>query len=178
VATSKPHLRYKAQTPRERTLTIHLISIEKTIKAAVLLIVGFKLLTLVGQDLHSWASDFVTGHGIDVGNRYVQAALERLVGVTGGQIVTSAVVAIVYSGVLLIEATGLWLQKRWAEYLTSISTALLIPLEVYELYERFTWVRISILSINMFIVWYLFTRLRDEKKEVIQMVDASEVQTA
>ena len=163
--TSKPHLRYKAQTPRQRTLTIHLISIEKTVKAVLLLIVGFKLLTLVGQDLHTRASDFVTRHGIDVGNRFVQAALARLIGVSGGQIITYAVVAIFYSVVLLVEATGLWLQKRWAEYLTSISTALLVPLEVYELYERFTWVRITILAINIFIVWYLFTRLRDEKAE-------------
>ena len=178
MSATKPHLRYKAQTPRERTLTIHLISLEKTVKAVILLIVGFKLLTLVGQDLHTWASDFVTRHGIDVGNRFIQAALERLVGVTGGQMVTYAVVAIVYAAVLLVEAAGLWLQKRWAEYFTSISTALLIPLEIYELYERFTWVRIAILAINIFIVWYLFTRLQDEKKEGVEIVDESEVQPA
>ena len=40
-----------------------------------------------------------------------------------------------------------------------------MPLEIYEIYERFTWVRIAILLINAFIVWYLATRLRDEKKE-------------
>jgi phosphoribosylanthranilate isomerase len=165
MSVSKPHLRYKAQTNRERTLTIHLISLEKTVKAIVLLIVGLKLLTLVNTDVHAWVLDFVTRHGIDVGNRFVQAALRRLVGVTNGQIVTYGVVAIVYSAVLLVEASGLWLQKRWAEYLTAISTALLIPLEVYEIYERFTWVRIAILAINLFIVWYLATRLRDEKKE-------------
>lgn len=162
---SHPHLRYKKQTGRERTLTIHLISIEKTVKAIFLIVVGLKLLTLVDQDVQAWASDFVTRHGIDVGNRFVHAALERLVGVTNGQMITYGVVAIVYSTVLLVEATGLWLQKRWAEYLTSISTALLVPLEVYEIYERFTWVRIAILVFNIFIVWYLVTRLRDEKVE-------------
>ena len=167
MSLSKPHLRYKAQSPRERTLTIHLISIEKTVKATALLIVGFKLFTLVGQDVHLWASDFVTRHGIDVGNRFIHAALQRLVGVTTSQVITYGIVAILYSAVLLVEATGLWLQKRWAEYLTAIGTALLIPLELFEIYERFTWVRVAILSINLFIVWYLFTRLRDEKREYV-----------
>ena len=99
----------------------------------MLIVVGLKLLTLFDQDVHAWASDLVTRHGIDVGNRFVHAALERLVGVTNSQIVTFGVVALFYSAVLLVEATGLWLQKRWAEYLTAISTALLLPLELYEI---------------------------------------------
>src|SRR5690242_14785043 len=111
-----PHLRYKKQTRRERTLTIHLISIEKTVKAVLLIVVGLKLLTLVDQDIHAWASDFVSRHGVDVGNRFVHAALQRLVGVTSGQVVTFGVVALIYSSILLTEAAGLWLQKRWAEY--------------------------------------------------------------
>ena len=172
MSTARPHLRYKKQTGRERTLTIHLISIEKTVKAVVLIVVGLKLLTLFNQDVHAWASEFVTRHGIDVGNRFVHAALQRLVGVTNGQIVTFGVVALVYSTILLIEATGLWLQKRWAEYLTAISTALLLPLEMYEMYERFTWVRIAIFVINIFIVWYLATRLRDEKAEDLELVES------
>ena len=165
---SKPHLRYKKQTPRERTITIHLISLEKTVKAIILIFVGLKLLSLFGQDIHAWAADFVTRHGIDIGNRYVQMMLEKLTGVSNSQIVTWSVVAFFYSGVLLVEALGLWLQKRWAEYFTAISTALLIPIEIYEIYERVTWVRIAALAINIFIVWYLATRLRDEKVEIIE----------
>jgi len=175
---SHPHLRYKKQSGRERTLTIHLISIEKTVKAIVLIIVGFKLLSLFDQDVHAWASNFVTRHDIDVGNRFVHAALQRLVGVTNGQIVTFGVVALFYSAVLLVEATGLWLQKRWAEYLTTISTALLLPLELYEMVERFTWVRVAIFAINVFIVWYLATRLRDEKKEKNEIAIEPEVEAA
>jgi uncharacterized membrane protein (DUF2068 family) len=165
---NKPHLRYKKQTPRERTLTIHLISLEKTVKAIILILIGLKLLSLFGQDIHTWAADFVTRHGIDIGNRYVAMFLEKLVGVSNGQIVTWSVIAFVYSTVLLIEALGLWFQKRWAEYFTAISTALLIPVELYEIYERVTWVRIGALAINIFIVWYLATRLRDEKVEMVE----------
>ncbi|MGH9821149.1 MAG: DUF2127 domain-containing protein, partial [Pyrinomonadaceae bacterium] len=155
----------------------HLISLEKVVKAFVLIVVGFKLLSLFNHDVHEWASDFVTRHGIDIGNRYIHAGLERLVGVTNDQIVTWSIVAFFYSTVLLVEAIGLWLQKRWAEYFTAISTALLLPVEIYEIYERFTWVRIAIFLINVFIVWYLATRLRDEKREFLEITHEPEVQS-
>lgn len=161
----KPHLRYKNQTRRERTWTIHIIAAEKVVKGGLLVAVAFKLLSLVDHDVNAWAADFVSRHGIDAGNRYVHSILERLAGVDNKQLITLSVVALLYSGLLFTEGLGLWFQKRWAEYLTAISTALLIPLEIYEIYERFTWVRIAVLIINLFIVWYLATRLRDESKD-------------
>ncbi|HRA41261.1 MAG TPA: phosphoribosylanthranilate isomerase [Pyrinomonadaceae bacterium] len=173
----KPHLRYKDQTRRERTWTIHFISVMKFVKAAVLVAIGVKLLTLVNRDVHEWATDFVSRHGIDAANRFVDATLDKLTGFGNKQIATFSTVAFTYSGLLMTEGIGLWLQKRWAEYLTAFATALLIPIELYELYERFTWVRIAILGLNVFIVWYLVTRLKDEKKdyaaEATENIDAS-----
>ncbi len=161
-----PHLRYKDQTPRERTWTIHFIALEKALKGIVLLVVALRMLTLFNRDVHAWAEDFVTRHGIDLTNRYVQNFLERLTGIGNKQIVAFSIVAVIYAALLFTEGIGLWLQKRWAEYLTTFATALFIPFELYELYERFTWVRIAILALNIFVVWYLATRLKDEKNEL------------
>ena len=163
---NKPHLRYKNQTRRERTWTIHLISAEKVIKGTVSVVIAFKLLSMLGQDIHAWAADFVSRHGIDAANHYVHNVLERLTGVGNNQLIEFSTIALIYASLEYTEGIGLWLQKRWAEYLTIIATALFIPVEIYEIYARFTWVRIAILAINIFIVWYLSTRLKDEKKEV------------
>ena len=162
---NKPHLRYKDQTPRERTWTIHFISVMKFVKGVILVVVGVKLLTLLGRDVEAWATDFVTRHGIDLANKYVHSALEKLQGVGNTQLMQMSGVAFGYSALLFTEGVGLWLQKRWAEFLTAIATGLLIPLEIYEIYEKFTWVRVAILILNLFIVWYLVTRLKDEKVE-------------
>ncbi len=162
----KPHLRYKNQTRRERTWTIHLIAIEKVLKGLVLTVIAFKLLSLLDQNVSVWAADFVSRHGIDAGNKFVHSILERLMGIDNDQLLTWSIVAFFYSVLLFTEGLGLWFQKRWAEYLTTFSTALLIPLEVYEIYQRPTLFRIAILLINLFIVWYLATRLRDESKRV------------
>lgn len=54
-----------------------------------------------------------------------------------------------------IEAVGLWLQKRWAEYLTFVATTLLLPVEVYELTGRFSVLKLATFAINVAIVIYL-----------------------
>ncbi|CAN5512406.1 hypothetical protein BH10ACI3_BH10ACI3_03170 [soil metagenome] len=131
----------------------------------LLIAVSVKLLTLFDRDVHAWASDFVSRHGIDIANKFVQSGLERLVGIGNTQLVELSIGATIYAGLLFTEGIGLWLQKRWAEYMTAFLTAIFIPVELYEIYERFTWVRIGILALNIFVVWYLSTRLKDEKFE-------------
>jgi len=162
---SEIHLRYKDQTPKQRHWTIHLISGWKIIKGIILIIVGVKLLSLLNRNVAEWFADFVARHNIDAENKYVHSLMEKLVGVNRNQLMAISGGAFLYSGLQLTEGIGLWYEKRWAELLTVIATALLIPLELYELYERFTWVRILVLIVNLFVVWYLATRLKDEKKE-------------
>ena len=59
-----------------------------------------------------------------------------------------------------MEATGLWLLKRWGEYFAVIATSLGIPIEVYELTEKITWVRIGALVINIAAVLYILLSKR------------------
>ena len=162
---NKPHLRYKDQTPKERDWTIHIIAVLKMLKGIVLLIIGIKLLTLLNKDVAEWAMDFVNRHGIDAENRFVHSILEKLADVNRNQMMMMSGGAFLYSSLQMTEGIGLWMEKRWAEYLTVVATSLFVPLEIYEIYEKFTWVRVLILIVNLFVVWYLATRLRDEKKE-------------
>jgi uncharacterized membrane protein (DUF2068 family) len=54
-----------------------------------------------------------------------------------------------------VEAVGLWLQKRWAEYLTLVATTALLPLEVYELSRTVSPFKVIALIVNIAIVVYL-----------------------
>jgi uncharacterized membrane protein (DUF2068 family) len=60
-----------------------------------------------------------------------------------------------YAALEGIEAVGLWMQKRWAEYLTLIATALFIPLEVYEIVHKGSPLKVIALIVNVAIVVYL-----------------------
>ena len=55
---------------------------------------------------------------------------------------------------------GLWLAKRWAEYLTFVATTLLVPLEVYEITEGVSAFKVVTLVINVAIVMYLLLAKR------------------
>ena len=161
----KPHLRYKNQTPRERTWTIHILAVFKFLKGLALSIVGIKLLTLLNKNIDQWFADLVARHSINPENTIVRKIAEKLSGVENKQLLMFSVGSFSYSTLQLTEGVGLWLQKRWAEFLTAAATSLLIPVEIYEIYEKFTWVRVVVLVVNLFVVWYLTTRLRDEKAE-------------
>jgi len=54
-----------------------------------------------------------------------------------------------------VEAVGLWLEKRWAEYLTAVATAGLLPLEVHELLKKVTALRAGAFIVNIAILCYL-----------------------
>jgi uncharacterized membrane protein (DUF2068 family) len=66
-----------------------------------------------------------------------------------------AAVLIAYGVVEGIEAVGLWYRQRWAEYLTFIVTASLLPFEIYEIAHRSTPFKIAALIINVVVVVYL-----------------------
>lgn len=65
----------------------------------------------------------------------------------------------VYAGVFFVEGVGLCLRRRWAEFLTVAITASLLPLELYELIQNPTYVRLGIIVINVAIMAYLIQQL-------------------
>ncbi len=60
----------------------------------------------------------------------------------------------------LVEGVGLWLLKRWAEYLTVVATAVFLPLEVHELLKQVTATRAVAFVINVAVVVYLLVAKR------------------
>jgi uncharacterized membrane protein (DUF2068 family) len=71
-----------------------------------------------------------------------------------------AAVLLAYAVVEGIEAVGLWYQQRWAEYLTFVVTASLLPFEVYEIANRATVFKIIAFIINVIVVVYLLVAKR------------------
>lgn len=65
---------------------------------------------------------------------------------------------LVLAGYALLEATeavGLWLVRRWAEYLTLVATAVLLIPELYELAHRVSPLKVIALVLNLAVVIYL-----------------------
>ena len=64
-----------------------------------------------------------------------------------------------YALIELIEAVGLWLMQRWGEYFAVIATSVFLPLEIYELTEKITALRLFALLVNIVaVVWLLWSK--------------------
>ena len=79
-----------------------------------------------------------------------------------------AVGVLAYGVLELVEAVGLWMMKRWGEYVAVVGTGIFIPLEIYEIVETVTWLRIVALALNVFAVVYILwtkTAVRDPRRQ-------------
>src|SRR5947207_7831552 len=88
----------------------------------------------------------------------------------GGALRATAILAFFYCAVLFTEGIGVYMQKRWAEFLMIFATSALIPLEIRHVWHRLIFHRpmlipALILLANCFIVWFLYMVLRRTKVE-------------
>jgi len=139
--------------------------------AALKFVNGFGLLALGLGALHFLHGDLPKefAHWMellraDPHNRYVLWLLEKVSNVDEHRLRQLSVGTFFYSALYLSEGTGLALAKRWAEYLTIVTTASLMPVELYELYARLTWPRGVVLVVNIAVVAYLVVELKRAKK--------------
>jgi uncharacterized membrane protein (DUF2068 family) len=86
--------------------------------------------------------------------------IQRLVTIQSGTLHVVAAVAAAYALLEGAEAVGLWIGARWAEYLTFVATAALLPLEVYELANRVSPFKVVAIVVNLAIVVYLLLAKR------------------
>jgi len=142
---------------------LRLIALFKLVKAALLIAVGVGALKLLHKDVAGAVEHWVELLGLDPNNHYIDTALEKASNLTPDKIKELGLGSMVYAGLFLTEGIGLWLEKRWAEWLTVIITSSLVPIEIYEIYRHPTAIKIAVLLINIAIVAYLLYRIRDKR---------------
>jgi uncharacterized membrane protein (DUF2068 family) len=146
--------------PRKGTAALVLIALFKLLKGILLIAAGIGALKLLHKDVFETVSHWVDILRVDPDNRFIHGLISRVLSISPKQLQAASVGTFVYAALLLTEGTGLLLRKRWAEYFTIITTAGLIPLEVYEIVRRVTAAKIAVLIINVAIVVYLIARVR------------------
>ncbi|MFZ0091159.1 MAG: DUF2127 domain-containing protein [Solirubrobacteraceae bacterium] len=85
---------------------------------------------------------------------------DRLFALRHGTLLAVGVALLAYAALEGAEAVGLWLGKRWAEYLTFVATTILLPLEIYELIHGATPLKVIGFLINLAVVVWLLLRKR------------------
>jgi uncharacterized membrane protein (DUF2068 family) len=137
------------------------IGLFKLVKVLALVALAAVLLARLHTPLDSLLRHAAAGFGVDPDSRHLAPLAARLHGLGVHARVAIALGALAYAAVFLVEGVGLLAHAVWAEYVTTIVTASLLPLEVYELVESGSLLKVGVIVVNVAIVVYLVWRLRD-----------------
>ena len=150
----------QARSKHQSTAAIIAIGLFKLVKALGLLAVGLGALRFLHKDVAASIAHWVQVLRVDPDNRFIHPLLSKALRVTPAQLKELSAGTFFYAALLMTEGIGLLLRRHWAEYFTIITTAMLLPLEIYEIAKHVTIVKLAVLAVNAGIVWYLVMRVR------------------
>jgi len=149
---------------RRRDKGLLALALFKWLKGLVLLLVGVGFLKLMHHDIEADLQDLVNAWRVDPDNRYLGAFLAKLSLLDDKKIEALSGLTFAYSALFLVEGTGLFFEKRWAEYLTIVATVSFIPVEIYELLKAPSLLKWAALVINAAIAAFLVVKVSASKR--------------
>ena len=148
---------------------LRLFAVERWVRAVILVLLGVAVLRLESaqaslQQLFAQvlpaAKPLADLLNIDLQHSPTVARIESLLGANPSTLTWVAIALFTYGAIQVAEGVGLWSLQRWGEYLAVVATSLFLPLEVYELTEKITWVRVLAFAVNIALVVYLVVSKR------------------
>jgi uncharacterized membrane protein (DUF2068 family) len=166
-AREEIELPLRGKSLRDR-IVLRLIAIDRAFHFVVLAALGVLVLVFsenratLRHDFFKVVADLQGGTVAGSGHAHhgFLHTLDNLFTTSSAHLHELGAVLLCYAAVEGIEAVGLWYQRRWAEYLTFLVTASLLPLEVYEIAHRASPLKIVAFIINVAVVIYLLRAKR------------------
>jgi uncharacterized membrane protein (DUF2068 family) len=137
---------------------VRLIILERAIRGTLVFVLGLALLTNsrnVVSLVRQWVAELDVNPERRLIPRILTTVLRPIGQFSSRTVLLIGIGALLFGALELTEAIGLARRRRWAEYLTVIAGCIGIPLEVGEVLNRQTLLRVGILLANVAIVIYL-----------------------
>ncbi len=150
--------------PAPRFNVLRTIALYKLVKVLLLLALAYGEVRLSDASLIAKLLNWASARPLGLEHHVVSWLLEKFSGLSAARLHALRILTLAYAAVFATEGIGLWMQKRWAEWLTTIVTASLIPLEVWELFLRPNIGKAAVLIANTAIVIYLIWHVRTRGK--------------
>ena len=143
---------------------LRLLAVERWVRGAILLLLAaavFKLKSTqasikeyVDRDLKALKPFFNQIH-FNVSDSATVNSIEKVLNAKSSTLNLIAFGILFYGLLQVAEGIGLWVLKRWGEYVAVVGTTLFIPFEIYELTDKISWLKIVVLLVNVAAVLYL-----------------------
>ena len=152
---------------RDRTL-MRALAVERALRCVIFLLVAAGVFKVNGSRerlRHAFEQDLpllkplANQIGWNPDNSKIIHTIEHAFSLSSSTLKWIALGLAAYALIELVEAVGLWLMQRWGEYFAVIATSVFLPLEIYELTEKITALRLFALVVNIVaVVWLLWSK--------------------
>ena len=151
--------------PRHRNRWLTLIAAFKLSQALLFIAVGVGALRLLHKDVGDLVSQLAEHLRFNPESRFVNFILDKSSLIDDHILRRIGAGVFIYAALDIIEGTGLYLEKVWAEYLTLAITASFLPWEIFEVMRRVTWIRLALLVVNTLVFFYLLKIVVERGKQ-------------
>ena len=136
---------------------LRLIALDRAVHVTLLAALAFVIFFFVGNHaaLQRDYTQIVQAFGGPSRAHPFLGRFQHYFSITSTSLDEAGVGVVAFAVLEAVEMVGLWLTKRWAEYLTFVATAALLPLEVYELSGGVSVLKLLTFVINLAIAVYL-----------------------
>jgi uncharacterized membrane protein (DUF2068 family) len=145
---------------------IRIASVFEAAKGLIVLITGFGLLLFIHKDLHLVSEQVVRHLHLNPARHNPNIFIDVINHITDPQLLALALSAFPYSMVRFVEACGLWYHRQWAEWFGLLTGGMYIPVELYELLQGATMIKLSILIVNLIIIALLGNALYQSRRQI------------
>lgn len=154
---------------------VRAVALFEAAKGALVLLAGFGALALIDQDAQRIAEQLVGHLHLNPAKRYPIIFIDTAAHLTDARLWVLAGLAAAYGLIRLVEAYGLWRERRWAEWFAAVSGGIYIPFEIYELFRGdawlSAWLSVGALLVNAFVVGFMVNVLvRAQQAETVNAV--------
>jgi len=149
---------------------LRVIAVFKLLKALLFVAAGVGLLHFFNRDMESSLEHLLDDWHIDPDDPkhdYIRELIVRIGNLTDThlKLVALSLASFVYAALFAVEGTGLFLGKKWAEWMVVIITSTLLPVELYEIAHHVTALKIVVTAINVLIIVYLVILIRHNGRD-------------
>jgi uncharacterized membrane protein (DUF2068 family) len=143
---------------------LRLLAVERGIRGALLVLLAYGIYRFKGaqdslervfQSYLPVLRELSVRLGVDLQTTGPVRLVQKLLTANPHTLTLVSIGVLAYGALELFEAVGLWVMKRWGEYVAFVGTSVFIPLEIYEIVDTVSWLKIAALAVNVFLVVYL-----------------------
>jgi uncharacterized membrane protein (DUF2068 family) len=136
------------------------VALFEALKGTLALLAAGGLFYLIPRDFHHVVTELVGRLHLNPGKSYPNVFFRILEDTSNAQLWLIGALVLAYAALRFTEAWGLWLGRRWAEWLAALSGAIYVPVELYELARSVSWIKLVALLLNLAVVAFMVQALR------------------